>query len=197
MGEEVFERPSYSYSYDATYGKKKNPRFLRLLAMLLILVGVGVFMVNTLFNSSSTSLEEEIALTPTPTDFVFPTDTPTPTPQPTSSPSATPKVSPTKTTDPKTGLSKSALTIEVQNGSGQAGAASKIAEALKEFGYTIGKIGNADTYDYEDVTILVKQAKSTYLPVLKTDLGGSYTIASTAASLSASASADAVVIIGK
>lgn len=197
MGDDVFERPSYSYSYDSSHGKKGKSSMIRMIAIILIVLGLGAFAVNAFFNSNSVPVEEEIALTPTPTDFIFPTDTPTPTPPP-STPSATPKLSPVVSPiDKATGLSRSSLKVDVQNGSGQVGVASKMAEVLKSFGYTVGQIGNASSYDYLDVSILVKSTKSAYIPLLKKDLETTYTVASTSATLSASSSADAVVIIGK
>lgn len=45
-------------------------------------------------------------------------------------------------------------TVEVLNGSGVAGAAGKIADALKEKGYQVVSIGNADSFGYESSRII-------------------------------------------
>lgn len=172
-----------------------NASRVRIVAIILIVVGVGVFLVNMFWGTASKK-QDSVVTSPTPTDFPFPTDTPTPTLV--ASPSASITVKPTiATTEKTTGLDKSALTVDVQNGGGVVGAASKMAETLRSFGYTVGTIGNAPSYEYLDVTISVKSTKSTYLPILKKDLSTSYAIASSSATLSASSSADAVVIVGK
>jgi hypothetical protein len=104
--------------------------------------------------------------------------------------------SPTSTPTPKA-LDKSKLSITIQNGSGEAGVASKGSDLLKGLGYNISATGNADNYDYEGVTIKVKSSASAYLPILKKDLSASYTVAASSSDLDNSFSSDAVVIIGK
>jgi len=76
------------------------------------------------------------------TTKIFPTATPTPAPKPTATP--TPKVS------------RQDLEIEILNGTGKAGQASSLQEELEELGYNIGKIGNADNYDYQKTVIIAK-----------------------------------------
>src|SRR3990167_9003906 len=85
---------------------------------------------------------------------------------------------------------------EFQNGSGEAGVAGKAAGILKDLGY-LASTGNADNFNYSNVTIQVKSTKSDYLALLKKDLSASYTIGSSSSDLSATSSADALVIIGK
>lgn len=139
-------------------------------------------------------------ITPSPTPDVFPSDTPfqTPTSVPTAVSSPTPTTIPTvNPVDRATGLDRSDLSVAVQNGSGVVGAASRMSEMLKSFGYHVVSVGNADTFSYENVSIDVKSSVSKYLALLKSDLAKQFTIASSSAALSASASADAVVIVGK
>lgn len=181
---------------------KNFKRFFIFLIVLLILGG-GVFGA-TRFLGSETQEKEEEETTPTPTAFIFPTDTPAPTLSPTPAVSPTPSKSPSPTPKPTlnpvdkaTGLDRSDLSVEVQNGSGQVGAATKASETLRVFGYNVVKTGNADSFDYENTTILVKSDKNSYLPLLKSDLSATYTIGSSSATLSASSSADALVIVGK
>lgn len=99
--------------------------------------------------------------------------------------------------DEKTGLSKTVLTITVQNGSGELGVGIKASEVLKTAGYTVVSIGNAPTFDYTDVSIMVKPANKAYLLLLKRDLGKEYKVASTSATLANDFPSDAVVIVGK
>ncbi len=187
FGQEVF-------GPQASPRKKNRKRFLLLLAVLFLIA--GAIAASTFFFGSKS--EPVVQITPTPTEAVFPTDTPTPIPSPTSSEPATPTPRPTTNpVDSATGLNRSAISVAAQNGSGIVGAASKLADTLRSFGYTVGTVGNADNYNYENVTIKVKSASAKYLPLLKKDLTTVYTITSATADLSASSSADAVVIIGK
>jgi len=77
------------------------------------------------------------------------------------------------------------------------GAAKKVSATLSEVGYTIGKVGNADAFDYTGVTIQVKSTKGNYLEQLKKDLATDYTISSATKDLPSSSTADALVIYGK
>lgn len=130
---------------------------------------------------------EEISesLTPTPS----PSGGPTPTSNPKASP--TPKVTttPTPTVKPK------GISVRVLNGSGIVGAAAKVADFLKSLGYEIAGTGNASNYNYEKTEISAK--KSQTLLQLQTDLEDKYEIGTASAVLSATESADAVVIVGK
>lgn len=161
------------------------------------------------FLSSRKEKTKSPAVTPSPTEYQLPTETPkSPTPEttktakptvsPTSKPTPTPTLVPTiNPVDKQSGLDRSKLTIEVQNGSGVVGAAKKAADALKALGYIISSTGNADNYDYINLTIQVKTGKSNFLSLLQKDLGSSYTIGTASANLTATSSADALVIVGK
>ena len=116
----------------------------------------------------------------------------TSSPQPTLAPK--PTINPV---DKSTGLNRSKLSVTVQNGSGQAGVAGKAADILKNLGYNVTSTGNADNYDFVNVSIQVKALSSEFLALLKKDLAESYTIGSNSADLSTSFSSDALVIIGK
>ncbi len=139
-------------------------------------------------------------MTPTPTEYQFPTDTPAPSISPADAaetPTVAPTTKPVNPVDQSTGLDRSTLSVEVQNGSGVTGAAAKAAEVLTGFGYKIASKGNASNENYENVTIQVKSTKSNFLALLKKDLGFSYIVGSTSADLDSSLTADALVIIGK
>lgn len=162
------------------------------------------------FLNSRTQKSTSPAVTPNPTEYQLPTESPSksetpeatktakPTASPTSKPILTPTPEPTiNPVDKQSGLDRSKLTIEVQNGSGVVGVAKKVADALKNLGYVISTTGNADNYDYKDVTIQVKSAMTKYLALLKKDLGSSYTVGTSSADLTATSSSDALVIVGK
>lgn len=194
-----FQRSSAptSVSSEEPKGSKK---FLWLVIVVLILGGV-IFGASRFFGSKGEE-EGKADITPTPTEVIIPTDTPTPTesgPTPTpikSGPTPTPK--PTlNPVDPASGLDRSDLSVEVLNGNNVAGAAGKASDFLKSLGYKVVSVGNADNFDYQSIVIEVKSAKSSFLPLLKKDLSASYTIGSTSADLSATSSADALVIVGK
>ncbi|MDO8269874.1 MAG: LytR C-terminal domain-containing protein [Candidatus Levybacteria bacterium] len=203
---ESFLNPSRrSYTYENSKNSGNNKRVILIILGIIILVGLVAYAAIATGGKG----EEEIVVTPSPTTLV---ETPTPTPQtpsPTAktTPTTTPKASPTpgkgtptpagsSTVDKTTGLDRANLKIAVLNGSGVAGAATKVSDALKKLGYDVVSSGNADNFDYTDTTIQVKSTKKTYLDLLKKDLSEDYTIG-TATSNYTGTDADAVVIIGK
>jgi hypothetical protein len=112
----------------------------------------------------------------------------------------TPTATPTVQTTPTPAVSelvKDAITIQVLNGGGVAGAATKMKNFLEDKGYTVSDTGNADSYTYENTEVLVKAAKKAYLPLLESDLEDSYTLGTSAATLEDSESYDVRVIVGK
>src|SRR3989344_7613241 len=104
---------------------KKSKRFLFLVGTIII-IAIIIFAGPRFLGSNDQKEDSEI--TPTPTEFQIPTDTPEPspseeptsTPKPTSSPTPKPASNPI---DKATGLDRSKLSVEVQNGSGEAGVA--------------------------------------------------------------------------
>lgn len=194
--EDSFQNVTAPYS---TRPRRTIPKFVVLIIGVLIVVAI-LFGVTRLFSGSS---EPE----PTPTPTLVATETPTPTPEdeevgeeeeepteePTTAPTEKPSANPV---DSKTGLDRSELSIRVLNGSGEAGAAGEAAEILRNLGYVVSSTGNADNFDYENVSIEVKSESSDFLSLLKSDLSGTYTIDGTSSTLSDS-SYDAVIIIGK
>lgn len=202
MADTPFQESTKQYHFSDSSNSPKRVKRLIILVFFIAITGGLIFGVSQFVGKSDTENKEE-PLTPTPTDFVFPTDTPVPTEAkqkttPTQKPSST--ITPRPTTNPKdkaTGLDRSTLSLEVQNGSGVVGAASKASDLLKSFGYNVIRTGNADNFDYDKTIIQIKSDKTSFLSLLKKDLEGSYVIGSASASLSASASADAIVIVGK
>lgn len=177
--------------------QERGSKRFALLVLVVIILGVVVFFGVRFIGSRA---KKEVTPTPTPTLVQsVPIDTPTPTevsPTPKSSPSPTPKPT-VNPVDPASGLDRSSLSVEVKNGGGVVGAAGKVSDFLKNLGYKVVSVGNADNFDYQSIVIEVKSAESSFLSLLKKDLSASYTIGSTSADLSATSSADALVIVGK
>lgn len=178
-------------------GRKSSKKIFLVILVFFVLIGL-VFGLTRIMGSKTKS--ETAKISPTPTDFVFPTDTPTPTGKTTPAPTGT-KETPTPTKagsiDKRTGLDRSELNVSIENGSGTVGAASKMSDALKDLGYHVVSVGNANNFDYQNVSISVKSKFSKYLPILKSDLSSDYTIGITSQDLDSSSSADAVIIIGQ
>lgn len=184
--------------------RKKNPkRFFILLAAIVVIL---ILLFGTFKILGGSNSETPTDITPTPTDFI--TETPTPTETPTETPTATPTATPTPTPTPTksatsnpvdsaTGLDRSILDVQVQNGSGVTGAAKTAGDFLSGLGYNVISTGNADTQDFVNVTIQVKSTKSNYLSLLKKDLSSKYTVGTTSSDLSSSSTADALIVIGK
>lgn len=184
--------------------KRSKFLFFLIISIVVIIAVFGAWR----FLSSKNEQPSSKSTAPTPTEFQLPTESPMPeatkAAKPTSTPTPKPSLVPTSAAEPTvnpvdktTGLDRSKLTIEVQNGSGVIGAAKKAADALRELGYVISSTGNADNYDYTNVTIQVKSSKNKFLSLLQKDLGSIYTIGTASANLSATSSADALVIVGK
>jgi len=180
--------------------RKKSKKMLGIIIVaLIVLSGLGAGGYKFLGTKNNIP---QVTPTPTPVETFIPTETPFPTFSPTESPvptkTLTPSPKPTiNAIDKASGLDRAKLTIEVLNGSGVVGAGSKAANALRDLGYKISSTGNAENFDYENTVIQIKESKSNFLSLLKKDLAQSYTIDSSSSSLSASSSADAVVIVGK
>lgn len=187
--------PQPTYSPQPRRKRRLFP--LIVLIVVIALLGIGI---SRFLGSKKTEQKLEPTPIPAPTEVLFPTDitVPTeassPTPAPTKTPTPKPTVNPV---DKATGLDRSELAIEVQNGSGTAGVAGKAADLLRSLGYRIAATGNAPNFDYASTVIDVKPAKNSFLTLLKNDLSQNYTIGTTSATLSATASADAIVIVGK
>lgn len=196
MEDSSFQAPISQFNYSSETPKKPKKFFYFII--FLVILG-GFFLVRNLFFGASEQ-KQTPKITPSPTEYQFPTDTPAPSINPaaeTGAPTVSPTTKAVNSVDQSTGLDRSILSVEVQNGNGEAGVAGKGAEVLKGFGYKVISTGNADNFDYQQVTIKVKSTKTNYLALLKKDLGFSYTVGSTSADLSSDSKADALVIIGK
>lgn len=187
--------------YNPPQKKQAKKILLLAFAILFILIVLGVI----LFGKGRGKDVEDAATTPTPTLAFLPTDTPEPTPTevPTDTPSpkvtVKPTVSPTEVKASPTGQAaaeRSKLSLTVLNGSGIPGAAKGVADYLQGLGYTVTGTGNADNYDYTDVSFNLKTGNSDLSSTLKKDLSAKYTVGTTSATLT-SGDAGGVVIVGK
>lgn len=195
MEDSSFQSPVSQFNYQSPQTQKKSKKFLYIILFVIFLIAL-FWMSQKLFSGSKSKTQAPIG--PTPTEYQFPTDTPTPSISPTGGASdVTPTAKAVNPVDALTGLDRSTLSVEVQNGSGEAGGASKGSDILKSFGYKVIAAGNADNFDYVNTTIQVKGTKTNFLALLKKDLGFSYTVGSASADLASSSTADALVIIGK
>lgn len=197
---ETFLNPSRrSYVYESSKNSGNKKRIILIFIGILILVALVAFAIIATGGKGESEKDitpspSQSVISPTITPTVAATETPKTTPTPTTKTTPTPTT--TSTTDKKTGLDRADLTIAVENGSGVAGAATKMSDALKKLGYDVVSSGNADSFDYATTEIQVKSTKKTYLPLLKSDLSTDYTIGSATADYTGS-EANAVVIVGK
>lgn len=153
-----------------------------ILIMLIILIGGG-FLLKNLWGKANFK-----ALLPS----ARPTPTNTPIPGPKFSPTPLPTVIPTPTP-----LNKADLKIQILNGSGTTGVATRAQVFLTEDGWVIDTVANADRYDYENTQIKIKKSKEVFAEMLKTKLSEKYAVADVIGELSEDNSVDAIVIIGK
>ncbi len=152
---------------------KKNPIVFWAIGIVSACVVIGVSLV--LFSGKKAGMPS-IVLIPTATPTKSPTVTATPTP---------------------VVIKKESITIQVLNGGGKVGAATKMKKALEEKGYTVKDTGNTEEYTYESTEIHVKSSKKEYVAVLEQDLKTSYTIGTSASDLEDSVAYDVRIIVGK
>lgn len=161
--------PTDTQETNQDYPVKKSHK--KLLIWAGVVLGIIMLMVFGMRLFSAKEVDQKPK--PTPTHF----QTPTPTPQPQR-------------------IDRSQWTLEVLNGSGVTGAAKKVADKLKDLGYQVIKIGNADKDDYTKTQIYVKKELEDKINLVVADLKDAVKIASMAGQLQNS-TASARIIIGK
>lgn len=158
----------------------RKARAFLFVAVFVILIGVLIVAGNFFLSTQETGeTGQRMAATPTsqpPTPEATAAATPTPTPQ--------------------EELDKSALIIQVLNGSGTSGAASDVADLLRGAGYTVSSTGNAETFEYEQTVVQIKESQEQYADALITDLSTEYDVSSEVETLAENARFDAIVIVG-
>lgn len=161
------------------------------LSGVLLLLGLIFFI--TKDNSSETSDVTKTIEIPSNQEPVEAED-PSPTPEEVSVPTPTPTKAPSKE---KVENTDDGIKIAVQNGSGESGAAASAAAILRQAGYSIISTGNADNFEYTDVTIKIKSSQKSFLSSIQKALESGYTVAETSTDLSEGQDYDALVIVGK
>lgn len=150
-----------------------------LIAFLIILLLSGLALGGIFFYRSKTKPEAEPEATPIPTVEVTPT----------------PEVSTTPT--PETEVNLSDYSIQVLNGSGVAGEAGYVEEILTAEGFESIETGNADSYEYSDTEIMIKEnTPDKVFESIKKALNNKYTVTKSEDVLSKDAKYDIVVITG-
>ncbi|MBF8249418.1 MAG: hypothetical protein HW400_19 [Candidatus Levybacteria bacterium] len=100
--------------------------------------------------------------------------------------------------DTLTGIDRSIPKIFVENGTRITGAANQMRDVLKDFGYNINSISNADNFDYQDIGIQAKKSFSDFLYILNRDIKlAGYIVASSSADLGDDEGKDMVIVVGK
>jgi hypothetical protein len=94
-------------------------------------------------------------------------------------------------------LERKELKVEVLNGSGVAGQASKVSQYLEGLGYQDIKTANAKRYDYVETVVQIKESKKAYLEMVKGDVGKKYALAGEIETLEEKIEFDVVIIAGK
>ncbi len=189
-----------SYSGAHKPSKKRISKRVALFGIFFIIILLLLGSVAYFVTSGSESEGEDstsITLTEDSEDEVTmeePTEEPLETEAPT--PSKAPTKVPTKAAEEEDTPASSG-SVAVQNGSGESGVAGAAAAVIREAGFTIASTGNADNFDYTDVTIQVKSSKKSILADLEKALSADYTIGDTSTDLPEATSYDALVIIGK
>lgn len=121
---------------------------------------------------------------------------PSPTPDVSPAPTSSPTKAPPKAAE-KEASNEEGIKIAVQNGSGESGVAASAAAILRQAGYSIVSTGNADNFNYTNVTIKIKNSQKSFLSSIQKALESEYTIGETSSNLSEGQDYDALVIVGK
>jgi hypothetical protein len=173
--EEIFNPKTQPELTEISINNKKPAQPLIVWAIIVVVVAVitgGVLMLIT----KSPKLNSIVAVKPTPTEA--PTIV---------QPSSTPAVV----------LNRGDLSVQVLNGGGKPGAASKMKNFLVDKGYKVANVGNASEYNSTTTDIYVKPDKAAAIDLLQADLKSDYTVGSASATLPSDVSYDARVVVGK
>lgn len=185
-----------SYANPQNSGRKKLSKrllvFGGLFIIILLLLGSAIYFIT---QDRSPQLEEVTKNITLPLDEEA---TPTPTQEPEDEATAEEDAEPTDEPNPTLAPDNSEISITVQNGSGVTGAAGAAADVLRSAGYSIAAATNADSTDYTDVTIQIKNSLRENLSDIEDALvAEDYVIGSTSTDLAESTSYDVLVIIGE
>ena len=168
---ELFGNKDAAFGEEITSHTKKNP----MMYVMWVIAGIAaaVLVGGSLFAFAKKSTKT-VSFVPTPTVAPEPTATPTPAP-----------------------VNKLDFTVKVSNGGGVKGAAGKMKKTLEDKGYKVTDTGNTNDFTHLNTEIYVKAGRENLLSSLVSDLKDTYSLGTSAATLEASASTDAQVIVGK
>ncbi len=158
----------YDLNIPSKSKSSRKPIILVVILIMLLIVGFLLF-------KNKSSIKKMVMGAPTPTPTPIQTPQPTPTPQL---------------------LIRSDWSFEVLNGSGVTGLAKKIADQIKNLGYSVIKTGNADKQNYAQTQILLKSDFKDKADLVISDIKDIIKVASYAGELKDS-TASARIIIGK
>lgn len=187
---QIHSRRSYIYDSKGNKGRKKLFAIIGGIVIVILVLIIG----SMVFSGGGEEPEEDIFATPA---SEAPTDTPTPTPEDEENGEDEEGITPTAAAnddEDDEDNTRAEYTILIQNGSGTAGAAGRLADILGDLGYTVAGTENADNFEYTETEIHVANGNSTLLNLLEGDLEDEYTIGDT--STTYDGDDDAVVIIG-
>jgi hypothetical protein len=171
--EELFNKPDTENLMEISINRKNSKRTLMIWAIIVIVAAFVTGGGLLLLTNKKPSEKNTAQISPTP-----------------AASAVSPTVKPTI-------VNRGELTVQVLNGGGVPGAASKMKNLLTEKGYLVKDTGNTDEYSYDKTEILVKPGKEGALDLLKNDLKDSYVLGTTAATLSSDVAYDVRVIAGK
>lgn len=160
---------------------KKRLVTIFFVVLVLLIAGLGA-----LYLLGNSAKHTTTPTTPVPTVIA---STPTPTASSSAQLTATPSASISPTANP------TSLSVTVLNGSGTAGAAGKIADALTSAGFTNVTTGNAKSFTYTGITVYVKDKAN--LPKVQKAIATADPSAKVAASVDSTIPTDVEVIVGK
>ena len=155
-------------------GEDEKPNYLWIIVPTALLVGALVGGLITYFSGISKPVET--LATPTPVATSTPVSSPTPV-----------------TTD----LKRSDVKLQVLNGSGVSGLAGKVKTYLEGLGYKDVATGNADSSDYAQTELQVKDSKKSFSDLVSKDLSKDYTVSSSIKTLNSSNKYDIIITLGK
>lgn len=175
--DELFQKKTHSTTTEvmpeisAHHSQKKNAIVYWAIGIVSACVVIGISMV--MFSGKKFSMPSIVAVpTATPTASI---STPTPTPAE---------------------MKRDAVSIQILNGGGKAGAATRMKKLLEEKGYTVKDTGNTEEYTYDKTEVHAKATKKEYLSLVEGDLSGEYSMGTSAADLEESVAYDIRVIVG-
>lgn len=167
--------------------QKPHTRSFGFIYIIPIGLTLGFFLFALAFILKGNSITlPQLATTVTPTV----TSSPQLTPLPTSTPQPTPEPTVAET------VAKESGTILVENGSGTAGAAGKVAKVLKDDGFSRVTTGNANDFSFKNITIQYKKEAKQLASLVEKTLQASYPIEEVTEA-DTDQQADILVIVGK